>query len=312
MRRLSTVVCLGLAVVAVPGTGVAQLPPAATSSSLSPAATWAAHAANQYQVFPNLTYLTASNFEAKLDIYARRGVTTPQPTVIYMHGGFWAAGSKEGSLMSLLPWMEMGWTVVNVEYRLARVALAPAAVEDCLCALRYVAAQAKTYNIDTARIVLTGESAGGHLTLTTGMIPESAGLDRQCAGATPIPRVAAMVNWFGITDVADVIDGPHKANAAVTWFGSLPNKDEIARRVSPLTYVRPGLPPILTIHGDMDQLVPYDEAVRLHAALTKAGVTNQLLTIPGGRHGNFTPEERTKIFATIREFLAKNGLGATQ
>ena len=51
--------------------------------------------------------------------------------------------------MSLLPWMEMGWTVVNVEYRLARVALAPAAVEDCLCALRFIAAQAKTYNIDT-------------------------------------------------------------------------------------------------------------------------------------------------------------------
>ena len=303
MRKLLIVACLGLVMVAASSkTGFAQL---------SPSAEWAAHAANQYQIFPNITYLTASNYEAKMDIYARRGATTPQRTIVYFHGGFWAAGNKEGSLMSLMPWLEMGWTVVNVEYRIARVALAPAAVEDCLCALRFVAAQAKTYNIDTARIVLTGESAGGHLTLTTGMIPESAGLDRECAGTTPIPKVAAMINWFGITDVADVIDGPHKANLAVTWFGGLPNKDEIAKRVSPLTYVRPGLPPILTIHGDMDQLVPYDEAVRLHAALTRAGVTNQLLTIPGGRHGNFTPEERTKIFSTIREFLAKNGLGGT-
>jgi acetyl esterase/lipase len=299
MRKLLIVACLGLLIVSAT-TSVAQL---------TPSAEWAAHAANQYQIFPNVTYLTASNYEAKLDVYARRGATTPQPTIIYFHGGFWAAGNKEGALMSLIPWLEMGWTVVNVEYRLARVALAPAAVEDCLCALRFVAAQAKTYNIDTARIVLTGESAGGHLTLTTGMIPENAGLDRECAGATPIPRVAAMINWFGITDVADVIDGPHKANLAVTWLGSLPNKDEIAKRVSPLTYVRPGLPPILTIHGDMDQLVPYEEAVRLHTALTRAGVPNQLLTIPGGRHGNFTPEERTRIFATIREFLAKNGLG---
>lgn len=223
MRRLAIV----WALMAIPSATFAQ------SSSLSPAASWAAQAANQYQVFPNLTYLTASNVDVKLDIYARRGATTPQPTVIYMHGGFWAAGSKEGSLMSLLPWMEMGWTVVNVEYRLARVALVPAAVEDCLCALRYVAAQAKTYNIDTARIVLTGESAGGHLALTTGMIPESAGLARECAGNTPMPRVAAMINWFGITDVADVVDGPHAANLAVTWLGSLPNKDEIARRVSP-------------------------------------------------------------------------------
>jgi len=293
------------------GLALVLVAPQAGFAQSSASAEWAAHAANQYQVFSNITYLTASNYEAKMDIYARRGATTPQRTVMYFHGGFWAAGSKDTSLMSLMPWLEMGWTVVNVEYRLARVALAPAAVEDCLCALRFIAAQAKTYNIDTARIVLTGESAGGHLTLTTGMIPETSGLARQCAGATPIPRVAAMINWFGITDVADVIDGPHAANLAVTWLGSLPNKDEIAKRVSPLTWVRPGLPPILTIHGDMDQLVPYDEAVRLHAALAKAGVTNQLLTIPGGRHGNFTPEERSKIFSTIRDFLGKNGLGGS-
>jgi acetyl esterase/lipase len=81
---------------------------------LSPSATWAAHASNEYQVI----YLTASNYEVKMDIYQRRGATTPQPTVIYMHGGFWAAGSKETSLMSLMPWFEMGWNVVNVEYRL--------------------------------------------------------------------------------------------------------------------------------------------------------------------------------------------------
>jgi len=289
--------------------GAFALLPSSAFAQLPPSAAWAAHAANQYQVAANITYLTASNYEVKLDVYSRRGATTPQPTVVFFHGGFWAAGSKEGSLMSLLPWMEMGWNVVNVEYRLARVALAPAAVEDCLCALRFVAAQAKTYNIDVNRLVLTGESAGGHLTLTTGMIPESSGLARECAGNTPVPRVAAMVNWYGITDVADVIDGPHAANLAVTWFGSLSDKEAIARRVSPLTWVRPGLPPILTIHGDQDPLVPYDEAVRLHAALQKAGVVNQLLTIAGGKHGNFTPDERTKIFTTIREFLGRAGLG---
>lgn len=278
---------------------------------LSAPADWAAHAANQYQVFSNVTYLTASNYEAKLDVYKRRDTTGPQPTIIFMHGGFWAAGAKETSLMSLVPWLEMGWNVVNVEYRLARVAVAPAAVEDCLCALRFINNQAKTYDIDTTRIVLTGESAGGHLALTTGIVPESAGLDRECAG-TPLPKVAAIINWYGITDVYDVIEGPHRANAAMQWFGSLPNREELARRVSPLTYVRAGLPPILTIHGDADTTVPYDHAVRLHQALAKAGVTNELLTIPGGKHGNFTPQERTRIFTTIREFLKQNGLPAKE
>jgi acetyl esterase/lipase len=278
------------------------------SAQLSPSATWAAHADNTYQVAANLTYLTASNYESKLDIYFRRGATTPQPTVVYFHGGFWAAGTKEGAVMKILPWMEMGWNVVNVEYRLARVAPAPAAVEDGLCALRYLAAQAKTYNIDVARIVVTGESAGGHLSLTSAMIPDSAGLDRQCAGATAVPKVAAAINWFGITDVGDVIDGPNRANAAMTWLGSLPNRDDIARRVSPLTYVRAGLAPILTIHGDADRVVPYQHAVRLHDALKKAGVPNQLITIPAGGHGNFTPEQRTMIYTTIREFLTTHKL----
>jgi acetyl esterase/lipase len=277
-------------------------------AQLSPQATWAARSASDYDVVPNVTYVTAGNTEVKLDIYRRRGVTTPQPTMIHFHGGFWAAGTKEASQMYLIPWFEMGWNVVNVEYRLARVALAPAAVEDCLCALRFIAAQAKTYNVDVNRIVAMGESAGGHLALTTGMIPESSGLAHECEGA-PLPKVAAIINWYGIADVADVIDeGPHKANLAVQWFGSLPNRDALARQLSPLNYIRADQPPVLTIHGDADTTVNYQQAVRLQEALTKARVQNQLITVPGGKHGNFSADERVKIYVGIREFLKKNNL----
>ncbi|HET9362452.1 MAG TPA: alpha/beta hydrolase, partial [Vicinamibacterales bacterium] len=159
MRTTALTGFMALIAVAVPTVVV----PTPGYAQLSPSATWATHAANNYQIAPNLTYLTESNYESKLDIYYRRGATTPQPTVVYFHGGFWAAGTKEGAVMTILPWIELGWNVVNVEYRLARVAPAPAAVEDCLCALRYLAAQAKTYGIDVSRIVVTGESAGGHL-----------------------------------------------------------------------------------------------------------------------------------------------------
>ena len=93
-------------------------------------------------------------------------------------------------------------------------------------------------------------------------------------------------------------------------FGSLPNRMEVARRVSPLTYVRAGLPPVLTVHGDKDPVVPYEHAVRLHEALTKAGVRSTLLTIPNGGHGQFKPEERSMIYAAVREFLLANGLPA--
>ena len=277
-------------------------------AQLAAPAEWATHATNKYQVFPNVTYLVASNWEAKLDVYKRRDATGPQPTLIFFHGGGWVRGSKEESQMSLMPWLEMGWNVVNVEYRLGPVALAPAAVEDGLCALRWIATHSKDYDIDPGRMVTSGESAGGHLAMTTGMIPESAGLDRQCPGI-PLPKVAAIVDWYGITDVADLLAGPNLKPYAVQWLSSLPNREEIARRVSPLTYVREGLPPVLAIQGDADPGVPYQQSLRLREALTKANVTNELVTIPGGKHGGFTPAERSMIYIKIREFLAKNGLG---
>ena len=278
---------------------------AASYAQLSPEATWAVQSQNQYAVKPNITYGVQNNYETKLDIYQRRDVQDrPQPTVMFIHGGGWVGGTKEASAMAIIPWMQMGFNVVNVEYRLGKVSLAPAAVEDCLCALRFVAAHAKEYNVDLSKLVLTGESAGGHLALTTGLIPQSAGFDRQCPGVD-LPKVSAIVNWYGITDVNDVLDGPNQKTYAVAWFGSMPDKAAIAKRISPLEYVRRDLPPILTIHGDADPTVPYTEATRLRDALSSANVPNQLLTIPGGHHGNFSPEERVKIYVTIREFLTK-------
>ena len=277
-------------------------------AQLSPSAEWATHFANAYRVFPNVTYLTASNVDLKLDVYQRNGVTTPQPTLVFMHGGFWVGGAKENSITSIMPWLEMGWNVVNVEYRLGRVAQAPAALEDTFCALKFVATQAKTYNVDLDRIVVSGESAGGHLALSLGVLPASLGMDRECANNTPMPQVAAVVNFYGVTDVPDVIDGPHAAAAAMRWFGAMPNRMELAKLISPINYVRADLPPILTIHGDADTTVPYDEAVRMHAALAKAGAKHQLVTIPGGKHGGFTTEQRSMIFSTVREFLAKHSL----
>ena len=272
----------------------------------SDTATWTAGLSNDYRVTPNVTYLVANNYDAKLDVYARTDTATPRPVLVYIHGGGWVGGTKESAILGLMPWLEMGWNVVNVEYRLGRVSLAPAAVEDCLCALRWVAANAKQYGFDTSKIVTSGGSAGGHLSLTTGMIPESAGLDRECPGV-PLPKVAGIVNWYGITDVNDLLDGANRKSYAVQWLGSMPNRDDIARRVSPLTYVRAALPPILTIHGDADPTVPYTHALRLQQALKEAGVPNQLHTVPGGKHGGFNKQEMLSIYADIRAWLAKNG-----
>jgi acetyl esterase/lipase len=271
-----------------------------------------------FEITPNITYFVGNNFEAKLDVYRPKEAKSPTPVVLLIHGGGWVAGEKEHNALEGVPYMEMGFAVVNVEYRLAKVSLAPAAVEDCLCAVHWVARNARQYNFDLTKIITSGGSAGGHLALTTGMIPSSSGLDAECAfhddwggsKADALPKIAAIINWYGITDVADMLQGPNMRDYAVSWFGSLPNREEIAREVSPLTYVRAGLPPIITIHGDADPVVPYSNAVRLHEALDKAGVRNQLLTIPGGGHGGFPDDQQIRAFEAIKAFLAGAGITA--
>ena len=266
--------------------------------------------ADRYWMQPDVVYGSANNTPLKLDIWYPRDDNTPAPTLIFIHGGGWIFGSKEGAVYQLLPYLEKGWRVVNVEYRMAGNSLAPGAVEDTRCALRWVYRNAKQWNFDTTKIVLTGQSAGGHLSLITGMLPNGTRLDNRCYASEKYGdvqmKVAAIINWYGISDVTDLIQGPNLKNYAAMWMGAMPNAADVAHNVSPLTYVRAGLPPILTIHGDADDVVPYTQATRLKAALDKAGVTNQLLTIKGGGHGMFTQEQYIAAYEEIWKFLKAN------
>jgi acetyl esterase/lipase len=267
-----------------------------------------------YDVNSNIVYKAANNVELKLDVYHSREAKGPTPVVMMIHGGGWIVSNKDDYMLTAGPYLAMGFSVVNVEYRLGKVSPAPAAVDDCLCALRWIGAHAKDYNFDLTKLIITGPSAGGHLALTTGMIPASTGFGNDCANIAPpnepLPKVAAIINLFGITDVADLLQGPNLRTYAVTWLGSQSGREEMAKRLSPLTYVRMGVPPVLTIHGDADPTVPYSHAVRLHEALQKAGVRNQLLTIPGAGHGGFTAEQDVLAFETTIKFLESLGIRA--
>ena len=290
--------------------------PGAARAQLSDTTAFLADVSNQYRVVPNVVYHVADTHENKLDLYLPNNPSGPTPVLMMIHGGGWVQGTKEGQVLRMLPYLEMGWAVVNVTYRLVQASRAPAAVEDCLCALQWIARHAEDYNFDLTRIVTSGNSAGGHLALTTGMVPPSTGLGRECVSGSftgpptiPSVKVAAIINWYGITDVADLLEGPNTKGYAVQWLGGILNRAEIAKLVSPLSYVRRELPPVLTIHGDADPIVPYQHAVRLHAELDDAGVPNELHTVPRGGHGGFNRAQTLRIYATVERFLSRHGLG---
>jgi acetyl esterase/lipase len=221
--------------------------------------------------------------------------------VIMFHGGGWIRSSKETMMSAFcLPYLEHGFVVCNVEYRVASMATAPAAVTDALKAAQWFFDHADKYHVDTKRIIVTGASSGGHLALMVGMTPESAGLG-------PAVKVAAIVNGYGIADVADLLEGPHKKSWATEWLPQQEGRAELAKRVSPMTYVRKDLPPILTIQGANDATVPLQQNVSLTKALKEAGVDAEMITVPNAGHG-FSRQQWSDVNGQVFSFLEKHGI----
>jgi acetyl esterase/lipase len=281
---------------------------------------WATSVGFGSQLYQNIVYQKANSVDLRLDVITTRSDSDRRPVVIFFHGGGWVQGKKENHLLKLLPYLARGMDGVNVEYRLANEAEAPGAVEDCRCALQWVFQHAKDYGFDSTKIVVTGESAGGHLALMTGMLTYVDGFDYSCElppeqwsgrGGPRQVRVAAIVNFFGVTDVTGFLEPQNPANFVVRWLGD-PNRVGLAKRLSPLAYVRKDSPPIITVQGDKDPYVPYEQAVRLHQALDRAGIQNQLVTVHGG-HGPYsvlpwTTQQNWDAYQDVFRFLEKVGV----
>jgi acetyl esterase/lipase len=251
-----------------------------------------------YQIEANIRYDRYP--ETVLDILQPSApALANRPGIIVIHGGGWVQGDKEGMLdRYCLPLIRHGFVVANVEYRLAKAAPAPAAVNDVLRAAQWFHDHAAKYKVDPNRILVTGESAGGHLALMVGMTPASANLG-------PAVKIAGVIDFYGIADVADQLEGPNARDYAAQWIPQQPNRLQLARQMSPTTYVRKGLPAILALHGDADPLVPYEQSANLIKAIKNVGGDAELITVPRGKHG-FTPQEMDELWPQIFKWLKKH------
>jgi len=252
-------------------------------------------AGRDYEIEANIRY--APHAETVLDI-----LQPPHPAmkdrvgVLVIHGGGWVEGTKEDALSFCLPLVAQDFVVANVEYRLAGAAPAPAAVQDVLAAAKWFHDHAADYRVDPNRIVALGFSAGGHLALLAGMLPAQNEFG-------PVTKLAAILDFFGVADLSPMLN-PTPGNFVLRWMGPRPDMIDFARKLSPVTYVRKDVPPILAIHGNADEVVPYQQSVRLVAELKEAGAKAELITVPRGKHG-FSGQESAKLWPQVFQWMKK-------
>jgi len=231
------------------------------------------------------------------------------PTVVFFHGGGWVQGDKESRAPLLMPYLQQGYTVVNVEYRVG-MGTVPNAAEDVLIALKWIAENGSKYTIDTDKIVLTGNSAGGHLALWAGMVNTTPESHPFYVGDQL--NVRAVVNWFGITDIEKVekflVANNPKSNYALAWIADKTKIAAVSEKYSPIHLVKKDIVPILTIHGTDDSLVPHSQAVALHDALASAGAQHELLSMKGGKHMGFSEAQFQQAWERIFSFLKEQGM----
>jgi alpha-L-fucosidase 2 len=216
----------------------------------------------------------------------------PFPAAILVHGGGFDGGSRATNMApTFQPLADAGFAWFSIDYRMAPEFRFAEAREDIDTAIKWVKANARTYHVDPARIILAGESAGGFMVNYAG------------THETPATKVAAVVDIYGPVDYEKIARqrqaypgrfnmtsiGAHMKNGGSIAFLGADGYDEASfaklREVSPIHAVHKGMPPFLAIHGTRDDQVPYEQSTMLCEAMKKVGAVCDIVTIEAGGHG---------------------------
>jgi acetyl esterase/lipase len=216
----------------------------------------------------------------------RADVFTPPPGrangagVLLIHGGAWNHGDRAqlrgyGILLG-----RIGYACVTCEYRLAPDHRWPAQLHDAKAALRWMRANAAALGFDPGKLAVSGNSAGGHLSLMLAGTQDRPEFEGDGGNAGVSTAVAAAIAFY-----APVLLGrPGALNERVAKLLGADATDEAIAAASPVTYVTKDMPPVLLIHGNQDELVPDKGSIIMYEALRAAGARAELHIYDGVPH----------------------------
>lgn len=269
-------------------------------------------APDDLNVARDVVYGQGGGRDLKLHIVSPKSPSDkPLPVYVWIHGGGWMGGSKDGGVGQVAAMVRSGFIGATIEYRLSGEAIFPAQIEDCKCAIRFLRAHAKEYNIDVDRIAVGGSSAGGHLAALVGTSGGVSELEGTGGWEDQRSDVQAVIDLYGPTDLIQFVNTPGyethaKANSpeARLLGGAVMQRQDAAAKVNPIHYIDADDPPFLIIHGSSDATVPLNQSEAIYKALQAAGVESKLHVIDGAGHGG-REFGQPEIHAMQKEFLLR-------
>ncbi|WP_019516876.1 alpha/beta hydrolase [Sphingomonas sp. Mn802worker] len=235
-------------------------------------------------------------------LFDPRETRAPGPVVVFFHGGGFVIGNIDthASFTAEMA-RQLDLPVVSVDYRLAPEAKWPAAPDDCEAAARWVASNPAELGRIATALVLSGDSAGGTLTITTAIALRNHPADVPVIVQAPIYPAADMMKEY--PSFNDFADGFLLTRDGMMWFGEhyAPQADHV--KASPMSGSLAGLPPAVIVTASLDPI--RDQGRAYAAALIQAGVPVTFREARGNIHGFVTLRQAVPSSATdVAGYLA--------